>query len=87
MDLEEFYPYIEIEEKDDVVWHVFGDYRHNFLWIVLSNTRSGEQAVEVIPSPCPEPMELRSEGLDPRDALAVQEHSKAMWSRNQDKMK
>jgi hypothetical protein len=87
LDTEEFYPYVEIEEEGDVVWHVFGDYHHNFLWIVLTNTKSGEQAVEVVPSPCPEPMKLRSSGLDPRDALVVQEHGQDMWTRNKDKMK
>lgn len=88
MDSNEYHSYLEVEEHDKRVWHIFGDYRHNLLWLVISNVSTGEQFIECILSKVDEPpMKLRDAGLDDRDAQQCQAHSLYMWDKYQDKLK
>lgn len=88
MDSNECHAYLEVEEKDNIAWHIFGDCRHNFLWIVLSNVFTGEQFIECIPSKVhTPPMKMRDIELDSQDALQCEVHSKYMWDKYKDRLK
>lgn len=64
-------------------WRVFGDYRHDFLWIVLVNMKTEKLVVQCIQSPTTEtPMKIRSETLARADELLVETFLQHMWERH-----
>lgn len=85
LDSKEYHSYLLARDPRNSIgeWRVFGDYRHNLLWIVLVNMKTEKLVVQCIQSPITEtPMKIRSEGLEETEAVLVEAFAQHMWERH-----
>ena len=84
LDSEEYHAYVEARDPRNTLaqWEILGDYRHDFLWVILTNVKTKARAIQCIKSGIIDfPMKLRSDGIDEMDAIQVETFAAHMWER------
>lgn len=90
LDSEEYHSYLLTRDPRNPLaeWRVFGDCRHDFLWIALVNMKTEQLVVQCVQSPITDiPMKIRSEGLEEAEAVLVETFAQHMWERHSKSLK
>ena len=82
LDSEEYHAYVTARDPRNQLaeWEILGDYRHDFLWIVLTNKKTDERAIHCVKSGVIDfPMKMRADGIDEMDAMLAEATATHMW--------